>query len=252
MIQIIKSDLYKSKRSMLGYLILLIPGVTIIYEIINFLLRRQTLENLAVEMHTDLWHVLLDDKQLLLSLAIPLGLSIMASIVANIEHQSNSWKQLLAMPISRNKVYLSKCILLWISFMGSSILLFVGMLLFGALFDLGETPYIKVLSDSFLPILSSLPLLAIQLWLSLVIKNQAYPILIGTVSSVVGLFCSLNPTLKWLPWAYPILSTTLRMDYDTNQIVYNSDLSLVLSLSLGIGLLLIACGSYHFSRKEVY
>jgi hypothetical protein len=251
MIKILQSDLLKSKRTLLGLVILLIPSVTIIFEVINFLLREQSLQRLANEMNTDMWHVFLNDKQFILSLSVPVGISIMASMIANMEHQANGWKQLLAFPVLRTKVYLSKFILLFLYSIASATLLFLGMLLFGAIFDLGDVPYGQAFGDSYISILTAIPIMSIQLWLSIGINNQTYSILIGVMSSMVGLFCALSSTLKWLPWAYPIMSTVMRFNYDTKQILYNSDLLFLLFLSLGIGLIILALSLNHFSRKEI-
>jgi hypothetical protein len=230
---------------------LLIPSVTLVFEVINFLLREQSLQNVADEMHTDMWQVFLNDKQFILSLSVPVGISIMASIIANMEHQANAWKQLLAFPVPRMKVYLSKFILLFLYSITSATLLFTGMLLFGVIFDLGDAPYSQVLGDSYMAILTALPIMSFQLWFSIGIKNQTYSILIGVMSSMIGLFCAMSSIFKWLPWAYPIMSTAKRFNYETNQILSNSNLGSLVFLSLGIGLILLVLGSVYFSRKEV-
>ncbi|SIE32972.1 Uncharacterized protein conserved in bacteria [Mycobacteroides abscessus subsp. abscessus] len=50
--------------------------------------------------------------------AIMLGLALVTSMIANIEHQTNAWKQLLALPVSKGKVFTSKFLL-------AAILLFI-------------------------------------------------------------------------------------------------------------------------------
>ncbi len=45
-------------------------------------------------------------------LAIVLGIAILTSFIASIENETNAWKQLIALPVSKLTVYLSKFTLL--------------------------------------------------------------------------------------------------------------------------------------------
>ncbi len=251
--KILISDLIKSKRTVLFLVIFLAPGLTLTYEVATFLLRSETLQAQAIQKQTDMWHIFLYDKQFILSLALPLTITIAASIIANIEHQANSWKQILALPLSRRKVYFSKFYLLFISSFFSGLFLMLGMILVGFIFQFnGGVPWLDIIADSFLPFLASLPIMALQLGLSLSVKNQAFPIAIGAIFTMAGLFFALSPITQWLPWAYPLNSSTLRLNYDTDLLIANPDLIYVLSLSLVLGASFLFTGAIHFSKKEVY
>ncbi len=58
---------------------------------------------------------LLYDNSLLFGLGFPLAATLSASIIANIEHQANGWKQTLSFPVSRMRIYVSKFICLVVS-----------------------------------------------------------------------------------------------------------------------------------------
>ncbi|MBY7141931.1 ABC transporter permease [Virgibacillus sp. NKC19-3] len=246
------SDVLKSKRTVLGLVLFLVPALTILYEIANFLFRSETLTSQANDQNTDMWHMLLYDKQAFLCLAIPIGITVAASVISNIEHQADAWKQTFTLPISRIKVFFSKFLLLFSGSLLSGVLLMVGMFLFGTMFNFNtEIPWVKIIGDSFFPYIAAIPIMAIQLWLSLMIKNQAFSIAIGAISTMGGLFFALSPVTQWLPWAYPLNASTVRMDYSSETLMLNPDLWMVLFLSCLLGLILLSLGGRVFSQKEV-
>ncbi|SFQ43585.1 ABC transporter permease [Salibacterium halotolerans] len=250
---IVVSDILKARRTVLGLVLFLIPALTLLYEIVNFLFRSEILHSQANERNADMWQLFLYDKQFFLCLALPIGITIAASVIANIEHQAEAWKQTLTFPVPRIKVFLSKFVLLLSGSFLSAVLLMVGMFLFGVVFNFtSEVPWAKIIGDSFFPYIATVPIMVIQLWLSLTIKNQAFSITIGAVSTMGGLFFALSSVTKWLPWAYPLNSSTIRMNYNSNTLMLNPDLWSVLFLSCMLGVVLILLGGINFSRKEIH
>ncbi|MDI3410554.1 ABC transporter permease [Bacillus sonorensis] len=91
----------------------------------------------------------------------------------------------------------------------------IGMVALGkALGFEGPVPWGLLIGDSYVMLLTAMPIMSLQLWLSITYKNQAFSILIGTVSSIVGLFLAAGTATRWLPLAYPSQSSTVILQYD--------------------------------------
>ncbi|NGY75811.1 ABC transporter permease subunit [Bacillus megaterium] len=84
----------------------------------------------AEEKQTGLWQIFLYDKQFILSLTIPLSITLAASVIANTEHQGNAWKQLLALPIKRSSIFVGKFLLLFLAICLSGVVSYFALLAF--------------------------------------------------------------------------------------------------------------------------
>jgi hypothetical protein len=113
----------------------------------------------------------------------------------------------------------------------------------------GSLPWGLLLGDCYGMLITVLPILAFQLWLSMIFKNQAFSILIGSVSAMMGLFLATSQTTRWFPLAYPSQSSTVILQYEG--IAYNPDFSAYLIISLLVGTILLFIGSIHFAKRDV-
>ncbi|GLY12620.1 MULTISPECIES: ABC transporter permease [Bacillaceae] len=248
---ILSADKLKLKRSSLLIIVLLVPLLILAYELVNLTYRSGFVEK-QVEMFGagSMWMYVLYDNSLLFGLGFPLAVTLAASVIANIEHQANGWKQTLSMPISRGKIYLSKFIWLTISLFLSTTIFLIGMVLLGKVLAFeGEIPWGLLIGDCYGMLITVLPIMAFQFWLSMTIKNQAFSILIGSVSAIMGLFLAAAQTTRWFPLAYPIQSSTVILQYEG--IGTNPDFSAYLVINLILGLILMFIGSKHFAKRNV-
>jgi len=247
----IRADIMKARRTVLVPIVFLASLLTFLYECTNFLLRIEVMIHQAEEKQTGLWQIFLYDKQFILSLTIPLSITLAASVIANTEHQGNAWKQLLALPIKRSSLFLGKFALLFLAICLSGVVSYFVYLLFGLFFDLGDDiPWLQLLGDSVLPFLCSIPIMVFQLYLSISIKNQSFAILTGALSSMAGLFFALSPLTKWIPWAYPLNGSTVRLNYRTQHLILNPDLMYILICSFVIGIFSLTVAAWLFARKK--
>ncbi|WP_208591212.1 ABC transporter permease [Gracilibacillus suaedae] len=249
--KILQADQLKLKRSSLLIIVLLVPLLILAYELVNFTYRAEFVEKQAEMFGAgSMWMFLLYDNSLLFGLGCPLAVTLAASVIANIEHQANGWKQTLSMPISRGKIYLSKFIWLTISLFLSTTIFLIGMVLLGKLLGFeGNIPLVLLMGDCYGMLITVLPMMAFQFWLSMTIKNQAFSILIGSISAIMGLFLAAAQTTRWFPLAYPIQSSTVILQYEG--IGYNPDFSAYLVINLILGIILIFIGSRHFAKRNV-
>lgn len=249
--KILWADQLKLKRSSLLIIVLLVPLLILAYELVNLTYRAEFVEKQAEVFRAgSMWMYLLYDNSLLFGLGFPLAATLAASMIANIEHQANGWKQTLSLPISRGKIYLSKFIWLTISLFLSITIFLIGIVFLGKILGFkGNVPWGLLVGDCYGMLITVLPIMAFQFWLSMTIKNQAFSILIGSVSAIMGLFLAAAQTTRWFPIAYPIQSSTIILRYEG--IGYNPDFSAYLVINLILGIILMFIGSMHFAKRNV-
>ncbi|KOY17661.1 ABC transporter permease [Paenibacillus xylanivorans] len=232
----LSSDWLKIRGKGIWFLVFLAPIGLTAMQALNFGLRLDYLKELYAG---NLWESLLNNVVVFVPLALMLGATILSSMIANVEHEQGSWKQLLAMPITRPAVYLAKFLLACMLLIISCLLLTAGIIGLGLLlgFDAGAIPWSQAIKLGLLPLAGALPVLSLELWLTMVNKNQALPVTLGIVLAVMGMFAlSISPYFP-LAWA---------------QMAWSSPKPLVyVGMGVGSGLLIMLLGMVHFSRKDV-
>ncbi|WP_187695445.1 ABC transporter permease [Oceanobacillus piezotolerans] len=199
--KVIASEFVKIKRKMIVFLVFLGPFGVVSLELVNFWLRYDWLTNLYKD---NLWRGLIGEVMMLSIPSLMLGLTIVTSMIANIEHQTNAWKQVLALPVSKAKIFTGKLLLSGMLLFVSCMLLFGGTIILGILLKFGtDIPFLYVIKMCFFPLFSAMPFVALQIWLSIVCKNQAIPLMVGIVGTAVSMFSITFP--DWVPWKWPLL-----------------------------------------------
>lgn len=233
--RVLSTDFIKIRGKGIWFLVFLGPLGLVAMQALNFGLRYDYLLEMYKE---DVWGGLIDNILLFVPIALIMGITLVCSLMANVEHQMSSWKQLLALPVSRTTVFSAKYCLGIILLLVSCMLLALGTIALGLGLQLGtDIPYLDIVRMCFLPFIGTLPILALQLWLSLTYFNQAISVSIGITVAVVSLFSV--KYAEWIPWRWPYM--TFDGPYQTEAIVA--------SLFVGIAVLLL--GIVHFCRKDV-
>ena len=125
--------------------------------------------------------------------------------MANVEHQLSSWKQPLALPISRTAVFSAKFVQAFLILCVSCLLLSISTAMLGIILGWGRANAVCGSARiGFVQLFAALPMLAFQLWLSLTLKNQGIAVGIGITASVVSMFALQFP--DWMPLKWPLLA----------------------------------------------
>ncbi len=248
---IINSDKLKLKNTSLLWVIISLPLLVLAYELANFFFRYEYIMKLAEMFHSNsMWDYLIYDNSMILGLGVPLSITVITSIICNIDHQSNAWKQILSLPVNKGNIYISKILLLIASLIISAFVLAISMLIVGLAFQFkGPIPWKVLLGDCVAVYMTSFPIMALQLWFSMIMKNQALPITIGALSSMMGMFLAMNTKLRWLFWAYPIQASTITLGQ--NGLLDNPDLLIFIIGSFIFGCIFFILGTFHFVRKDL-
>lgn len=231
----LRADFLKIRRKGICFLIFLAPLGLVAMQGLNFGLRYDYLSNIYKD---NLWGGLIYNIELFVPISLFLGCTLISSLVANVEHQMSSWKQLLALPISRSAVFLSKFALCVLLLTASCLLLPLCTVGLGLLLGFEPAlPIKELLSMGFYPYLAAWPLLALQLWLSLTFRNQALPVSIGVAAAILSPF-TLDLS-AWMPLNWPTLALG-----DTSPLPF-----MIGGIVLGLFIMLISL--LHFNRKDV-
>ncbi|MUT66104.1 ABC transporter permease [Paenibacillus sp. NEAU-GSW1] len=232
--KVLSSDLLKIRRKGLWLLAFIAPLGIAALQALNYGMRYDYMMDMYAD---DLWGGLLENIALFVPISAYLGITLLSSLLANIEHATGSWKQLLSLPVSRTAVFASKFTLCAMLLLISGALLAVTTAALGAAlrFDMAELPYGELLRLSFFPLIASMPVLALMLWLCVTMKNQALPITLGVVLAIFSIF----PIVEWVPISWPMLGYT------------GPHREWFISAGAGLGFLILMAGLVHFQRKDV-
>ncbi|MEK4426866.1 ABC transporter permease [Solibacillus sp. FSL K6-1523] len=232
--KLLTSDFLKIKRKGLWFLTVLGPVGVVALQMVNYGIRKDYL----LQQSEDDWGYYLGNVHGFTPLALILGIAILTSFMASIENETNAWKQLIALPVSKMTVYLSKFTVLTILLFVSSSLLMVLSFAYGVYLDLGaDIPYTELIKSSYYPFLASLPVLALQLWIATVSQNQAIPITAGVFGVIFAFSAYYLP--DWMIWKWPSLMN------EWNEPLIN------VALGIGVGVLLYIVGMIDFTRRDV-
>ncbi|QDQ00460.1 ABC transporter permease subunit [Lysinibacillus fusiformis] len=247
--EIIMGDRLKFKRSKLLFVATIFPLFVFIMNFSDFYFRSDFNRKMAQELHTSEWTFLVLSSHWAMFLMVPLSIAIFASKIVNIEHEANTWKILFALPISRYSIYLSKFIYLLLLCVFSATFIVGSILFIGLSLDFnGPIPWGLILKQAFYPYIVSFPLMAFQLWISMVCQNQMIPISLGVIFALSGFFLQ---NIKWLFWVYPIWGTPILTSDKFNEVIINTDLSFFFNMSFIVGIFFLISGMIHFSKKEM-
>jgi hypothetical protein len=196
------ADAYKLPRTWILPLVLLGPSGVIALVAVRYAIEYDRLWNVS----KDHWGLLIRSVN---SVALPtliLGITILSSLLAGMEHRGRMWKQVCALPVRRLWLYVSKFAWLALLLTFAAFLCAMGTVLLGMALGFGtHIPWSSLLQMGFAPYLAAYALLALQLLLSILVANQAYAILAGVISVILVLSSQLLP--HWLPWTYPFFAS---------------------------------------------
>ncbi len=180
---------------------------------------------------------------LFLSFTVLLEISILSSLIATTEHEALGWKWMCSLPVSRVHFLLAKAFWVIVLLFITALIIVIGVVALWILYTDRPLPVQFLVEQTFSSFLAGLPVLAIQLWLSVQWVNQSFPLSVGILGSISSLFISRSQIeiLHFLPWAYPGRVTPFFPDYLN-----------WLGLSIAFGLILLGLGGCFFSRKDQY
>ncbi|MCT1902417.1 ABC transporter permease [Oceanobacillus sojae] len=199
MFSVINSEWYKLRKSKVLFLLLIAPLIGLFIGIAN--------SSIEIE-GINAWHgklVMMNFTYAILFL--PLISGVLASVICRYEHQEGGWKQLLALPVTRGKVFLSKYLLLILLMLVMQLMYLVSIYLVGMIEGITDPfPMDIVWKSIFGGWVATLPLIALQLWVSIAFKSFAAPFAINVIFTLPTILVINSERFgPYYPWGQPFL-----------------------------------------------
>ncbi|WP_246070500.1 ABC transporter permease [Paenibacillus kobensis] len=235
-IRLMSVELLKLRRKWIWPLVALGPVGVIALQAVNYALRY---DYLVHQQPGEPWDGLISAVAWLTLAALLTGIFILASMTAGIEHQLNAWKLTVALPVKKRHLYAAKFLLTALLLLTASVLLIPLTVALGLSLGFGTAiPYGQLIAAALFPYLAALPVIALQVWLSVTIHNQAVPLTVGIVGMMTANFAG-SRIPDWLPYKWP------QIDYAVNEP------GLYVPAGIALGLVIYAAGMLDFVRKDV-
>lgn len=196
------------------------------------------------------WHGLVVNAEGLWAyFVLPMTATALSALIAQIEHGPKAWDHLLALPISRNRLFAAKAVAMMALLAAMSLLLLVETWGTGSLLALaapkhaptGAFPWARGGTELAMMWAASWFMGLIQLWIALRFKSFVAPLTVGLAGTFVVVAAMGAPEAIVVPWVMPISVLGIR----------GADPLLPVMLGLGGGLITLILMIADLSRREV-
>ncbi|MCU9614529.1 ABC transporter permease [Caldibacillus lycopersici] len=183
-------------------------------------------------------------------LFLPLITGVLASTICRYEHQAGGWKQLLALPVTRGKVFIAKYLLLIVLIFAMQVLYLGAVVTIGFIHQYTDPFPMEIVWKSILGgWVATFPLAALQLWMSLMFKSFAAPLAVNVIFTLPAILAVNSEKVgPYYPWAQPF--SMMYIGGDTKDVFFIPWEQLITVVGGGF-LLFFLCGYIYFQRKAV-
>jgi len=197
------------------------------------------------------WYIALSSMNLMYALLfLPLIAGVFASLICRYEHQSGGWKQLLALPVTRGRVFVAKYVLIMLLVLAMQLLYLCSIYAVGMIKGYTDPFPMEIVWKSIIGgWVATLPLVALQLWMSIMFKSFAAPFAVNVIFTLPSILAINSKTIgPFYPWAQPFSMMYVGGSTDDVFFVPWDQLLTV----VGGGFVLFFLGGYlYFQRRAV-
>lgn len=189
-------------------------------------------------------------------LFLPILSAVIVSRICDMEHKGQTWKLLMSAAVARSRIYAAKYIAACLLLAVAVALQTAGIAAFGMARGWAEAvPVSLLLRYAAGTMLATAAIVALQQWLSLAVKNQAFALALGMLGGFAGMTADLFPAgiRAGLIWSYFTGLSPVTFGYidETMRYVLH-DISPSHALAaLAMGAAAYIAGSIHVSRQEI-
>jgi len=202
------------------------------------------------------WETILITVASMNGLFMPIITAVAASRICDMEHKGSTWKLLMSAAVKRNRVYGAKYSCAALLMLLAVIVQAIAIAFFGTINGLEQSLPIGLLLQFMMgTMLTTMVVLALQQWIALAIKNQAFALAAGMLGGFIGMTADLFPEAarRLFVWSYytGLSPVTYSYSNDTMRIVsrgLEAQWPLVLLVA---GLLCYVAGMIHVSRQDI-
>ncbi|WP_242823598.1 ABC transporter permease [Thermoclostridium stercorarium] len=204
------------------------------------------------------WEALISIVASMNGLFLPVLTSVCVSRIWDMEHKGNTLKMLLTLPVRQNRLYAAKYVSVFIIMAAVCMVQVIAVAIFG-LTNSFARPVPVFLLSGFLTgtVMVSMTVIALQQWLSMAVKNQAFALAFGMIGGFLGVVADLFPekVRKIFIWSYytglcPVTQVYMNGSVWFTVRDHGSLLSSAARLII-VGIVFYFAGSIHVSKQEI-
>ena len=171
---------------------------------------------LATRTGTVKWERFLDEGLAMWSFfMLPMSVTAMTTLLAQLEHGSRMWNHLLALPTRRATLFATKAIVAGLLLLAMQLAVYVGMYAVGyavgALLPerapVGDQQFDEMAVGMAAMALGAIPMVLLQLWVALRWRSFVVPLVIGILGTFFALVITASGTNVYIPWLLQIYAT---------------------------------------------
>ncbi|KUH43844.1 ABC transporter permease (plasmid) [Bacillus mycoides] len=178
---------------------------------------------------------------------LPLLTGIFTAFICRHDHLHGGWKQLLVQPIKRYQLYCTKAIFVLFFIIITQLLFLLEIIIVGSICGItGPFPTTYIFKSLIGGIFTTLPLIALQMWLSAIWSSFAAPMVVCVGLTIPGMIISQSERFGPIyPWSQPLLAM-LPSGSETGLLFISTKSILIVLISF---IVLFAGGLINFNKK---
>lgn len=206
MTALLRSELLKLRRSLVLLLTAAAPICVCLFAAIA----------LATRPGGVRWERFLDEGLAMWSFfMLPMSITALTILIAQVEHGSRMWAHLLALPVHRSALFGMKLLVAFGLLLAMQLLVYVGLYLIGTGVGAalpahqlsGDHQFYEMGRGMVAMAVGALPMLVIQLWIALRMRSFVTPLVLGIIGTFFALVITASGQDVYVPWLLQIYAT---------------------------------------------
>lgn len=162
------------------------------------------------------WERFLDEGLAMWSFfMLPMSVTALTILLAQLEHGSRMWTHLLVLPLRRGSLFLAKAIVAFGLLLVMQTVVYVGLYAVGLAIDaalggsklVGDRQFDEMAVGLVAMAIGALPMLVIQLWIAIRWKSFVTPLVVGILGTFFALVITASGVDVYIPWLLQIYAT---------------------------------------------
>jgi ABC-2 type transport system permease protein len=206
MIAVMSAEVLKLRRSLVLLLSAAAPVCVCAFAAIALATRHGTVK----------WERFLDEGLAMWSFfMLPMSVTALTILLAQLEHGSRMWNHLLVLPVRRPSLFAAKAVTGTGLLLVMQALVYVGLYIVGFAVGaalpshllIGDRQFDEMAVGMGAMAIGALPMLFIQLWVALRWRSFVLPLIVGIIGTFFALVLTASGTRLYVPWLLQIWAT---------------------------------------------
>ena len=206
MIAVLITEGVKLRRSLVAMLVLAAPLCVTAFAAMALVTRTGVVR----------WERFLDEGLAMWSFfMLPMSVTALCILLAQLEHGPRMWNHLLVLPIRRAQLFLAKFVVAWLLLLSMQAIVYLGLYAVGFAIDaaqgggklVGDVQMDDMAVGLAAMAVGALPMLVVQLWVAIRWRSFVAPLVVGILGTFFALVLTASGTDVYIPWLLQIYAT---------------------------------------------